>query len=123
MKTYKDFVSEIESLSKEAEKVRKQELQQVIIEVRSLIKDYALTAEQLGLSTNGLKHSSRNTKPGKVSSKRRKPAATSKATKRIVAPKYRDTAGNSWTGRGKQPKWLVAALAGGASIDSFKIEN
>src|SRR5688572_21632241 len=34
---------------------------------------------------------------GTTDTKRRKPAA----------PKYRDEHGNTWTGRGKRPKWLV----------------
>lgn len=38
-----------------------------------------------------------------------------------VAPKYRDDAGNTWTGRGKQPKWVVAAQAMGRSLDSLLI--
>jgi DNA-binding protein H-NS len=39
-----------------------------------------------------------------------------------VAAKYRDTASDStWSGRGLQPKWLRAAIAGGATLDSFKL--
>ena len=38
-----------------------------------------------------------------------------------VAPKYRDEAGNTWTGRGKQPLWLASALAGGCTLESFLI--
>ena len=39
-----------------------------------------------------------------------------------VAPKYRNKAtGETWTGRGLQPKWLKAALAGGAKISDFAI--
>jgi len=30
-----------------------------------------------------------------------------------VAVKYRDGAGNTWTGRGRMPLWLVAATKGG----------
>jgi len=30
-----------------------------------------------------------------------------------VAVKYRDSAGNTWTGRGRMPRWLVAATKGG----------
>ena len=30
-----------------------------------------------------------------------------------VAVKYRDNAGNTWTGRGRMPRWLVAATRGG----------
>ena len=38
-----------------------------------------------------------------------------------VAPKYRNTAGDTWSGRGMKPTWLTAALANGLSIDEFKI--
>lgn len=38
-----------------------------------------------------------------------------------VAPKYKDAAGNTWSGRGLKPKWLTAAIAGGANVDQFKI--
>src|SRR6478752_3698584 len=33
--------------------------------------------------------------------------------KGTVAVKYRDKAGNTWTGRGRMPRWLVAAMKGG----------
>ena len=38
-------------------------------------------------------------------------------------PKYRDpnNPANTWTGRGRKPKWLVAALDSGADIESFAI--
>jgi DNA-binding protein H-NS len=29
-----------------------------------------------------------------------------------VAVKYRDNAGNTWTGRGRMPRWMVAATKG-----------
>jgi len=40
-----------------------------------------------------------------------------------VAPVYRDPENpeNTWSGRGRQPKWLVAALEGGKKIEDFKI--
>lgn len=38
-----------------------------------------------------------------------------------VAAKYRDDAGNSWSGRGLKPKWLSAALAKGAQLTDFAI--
>lgn len=37
-----------------------------------------------------------------------------------VAAKYRNAAtGETWAGRGKRPRWLQAALAGGATLESF----
>ena len=38
-----------------------------------------------------------------------------------VAVKYRDSAGNTWSGRGLKPKWLTAALAGGAQLSDFAV--
>lgn len=38
-----------------------------------------------------------------------------------VAAKYRDQAGNSWSGRGLTPRWLKAALAQGKTIEEYKI--
>lgn len=44
-----------------------------------------------------------------------------KATKKPVAAKYKDEAGNSWTGRGSQPKWLKDAVAAGKTVDQFLV--
>jgi DNA-binding protein H-NS len=40
-----------------------------------------------------------------------------------VLPKYKNPAapGETWSGRGKQPRWLVSALQAGGNIDDFKI--
>jgi DNA-binding protein H-NS len=42
-----------------------------------------------------------------------------------VHPKYRNPSapGETWSGRGKQPRWLVAALKAGAKIDEFVISE
>jgi len=39
-----------------------------------------------------------------------------------VAVKYRDKNGNTWTGRGRMPRWLTAAMKGGkAKKEDFLI--
>ena len=40
---------------------------------------------------------------------------------RKVAPKYRDSQGNTWAGRGARPRWLTAALKKGKKLESFAI--
>jgi DNA-binding protein H-NS len=42
-----------------------------------------------------------------------------------VLPKYYNplTPSETWSGRGKQPRWLVAALKTGHKLDEFKIGN
>jgi DNA-binding protein H-NS len=43
-------------------------------------------------------------------------------TRGKVAVKYRDNAGNTWTGRGRMPRWMVAATKGGkAKREDFLI--
>lgn len=46
-----------------------------------------------------------------------------KKVKRTVPPKYRnpDNAEQTWAGRGRQPKWVEAALASGKTLDDLKI--
>lgn len=38
-----------------------------------------------------------------------------------VAIKYKDGQGNTWTGRGKTPRWLVAAEKAGKNREQFKV--
>ena len=49
------------------------------------------------------------------------PKAGSAIKGKSVAAKYRDSAGNSWSGRGLKPKWMQAALAQGKKIEDFAI--
>ena len=99
MSTYQEVLNQISELQKHAEDLRRQELAAVIKEVKAKIAEYGLSAADLGLS-------------GKQSSKTTKP----------VAAKYRNQAtGETWTGRGRMPKWLVEAESCGRSKDDFLI--
>ncbi|KAA8732348.1 H-NS histone family protein [Acinetobacter qingfengensis] len=44
-------------------------------------------------------------------------------TKRSVAPRYRNPAdvNQTWTGRGKQPRWVVEALNSGKTLEDLLI--
>jgi DNA-binding protein H-NS len=42
---------------------------------------------------------------------------------RKVPPKYRDNAGNVWSGRGAQPRWMTAAIKAGAKREDFLIDK
>lgn len=45
------------------------------------------------------------------------------AARKPVEVKYRDPANadNTWTGRGKRPKWLSEAMAAGKKLESFAV--
>lgn len=40
-----------------------------------------------------------------------------------VPPKYRGPEGQTWAGRGAQPRWLSEALKSGRSLDEFLIDK
>lgn len=42
-----------------------------------------------------------------------------------VFPKYRNplTSSETWSGRGKQPRWLVAAIKSGSRLEDFRIDE
>jgi DNA-binding protein H-NS len=43
----------------------------------------------------------------------------------LVLPKFQNPSdpGETWSGRGKRPRWLVAALKAGSKIEDFAISN
>lgn len=54
--------------------------------------------------------------PNKTATKK----TASKGAKKQGPAKYKDRAGNSWTGRGPQPNWLKQALAGGKTLEDLR---
>jgi DNA-binding protein H-NS len=102
MASLQDLLDRKAALEKEIEATRKQERTDAISKVRSLMSEYGLTVSDL--STKG-------------------PAKNSGGKGGKVAVKYRNTAtGDTWSGRGLQPKWLKAALAAGRKIEEFGVK-
>lgn len=102
MATLQDLLAQKAALEQEIENTQKRERQDAIAKVKALMAEYGLTAADLA---------------GKASSAK---ASATKGAK--VAPKYRNAAtGETWSGRGLQPKWLKAALASGKKISDFSI--
>ena len=89
MKSYKELVQERADLEKKISEARKNEITGALTQIRSLMEEFELTEQDIFPSSG---------------SKTRAVSSTS-GTK--VAPKYRDPAtGQTWTGRGKAPKWI-----------------
>lgn len=87
MSSYKELLKQREELEKQIQDARKRELAEAISKARTLIDEYGLTAADVFPPARG-----RNAGP-KAGSK--------------VAPKYRNPeTGETWTGRGKAPKWI-----------------
>lgn len=120
-KTYAQLAKEIESLTKAAAALRKQEIPTVVTRIKEAIGAYGLTAADLGFTDV----QSEPAAPRQVAAA---PAAAKKAKKPAGSPgkvpvKYRDGNGNSWTGRGSKPGWLQAALSAGQSLEAFSVDT
>lgn len=98
MSSYKELLAQREKLEKQIEEMRAKEYAAVISEIKQKMLDYGITLTDLGLNR------------GKLGKAR---------IRASVAPKYRDPiTGNTWSGRGKPPKWIA-----GKNRDSFLIER
>ena len=58
--------------------------------------------------------------PDAASPVKAKGAKAAKSKRRPSMVLYQDGTGNSWTGRGPQPRWLKEALAGGKTLEDLK---
>lgn len=85
MNSYKELLKQRETLEQQINDARKRELTDAVARVRAMIADYGLTAQDI-FPAGKLRGVSRGSK---------------------VPPKYRNAAtGETWTGRGKAPKWI-----------------
>ncbi|GAA0836672.1 MAG: DNA-binding protein [Cupriavidus sp.] len=93
MPTYKQLLAEKEALEAKLHEVRATEVSGVIEQIRQLMVEYDLTAEDIAPKR-----------------RRGRPAgSTGGAPKKTSAlpPKYRDPkTGKTWSGRGRAPAWL-----------------
>ena len=85
MTSYKQLLEQRESLELQIREAKKRETGTAIAQVRALISEFGLTAQDVFPSTK---------------------ARVARAGAKVAA-KYRNTAtGQTWTGRGKAPKWI-----------------
>jgi DNA-binding protein H-NS len=84
-----------------------------------------ITAEKLELEKRlaQLNHSEQIVEAGSISAQLRPHGGRRKYPK--VQPKYLNPSepAETWSGRGRQPRWLVAALRSGQTLEDFRIET
>lgn len=111
---------EINKLQKKAEVLQTKRRKPVITSIINSMREYDITPEEI-IAAYGAG------KPARAAGARRKagaPARAAGASKRAVAPKYRHPqTGETWSGRGKAPRWLAAEEASGATRESFLIKE
>lgn len=107
MPTYQDILKQIDQLTKEAEKIRQSELSAAIADIKAKMSQY-------GISVSDIR--GRETAPRSPVKRR-----AASGSRKKVAPKYRGTNGELWTGRGRRPAWVEAELAKGRSMADLAI--
>lgn len=84
MATYKDLQGQIEKLQKQAEQAREKEIAAVVAQIKQMMTDYGIQPSDLGMPVK----------------RKRKAGAP-------AAPKFQNPqTGDTWTGRGRAPKWI-----------------
>ncbi len=103
-------VEQLEQLAQQASDMigvrRHQDLKEGYAKIEKIAAD-------LGVSLDTLLDAGRNTK-----------ATRKTGVRKPVEVRYRNSAdlSQTWTGRGKQPRWLVAAIAAGADKQDFLVQ-
>ncbi|VFR20097.1 DNA-binding protein H-NS [plant metagenome] len=108
---------EISKLQKKKESLQAKRRKPVMDSIVRSMREYDISPEDVATAF-GKTAARRGTASGAA---RKTGAAVAKKT---VAPKYRhpDT-GETWSGRGKPPRWLAAAEEQGAKRESFLIQQ
>lgn len=95
-----DLLAQKASLDKQIAEAQREARSGAMAQIKALMAEHGLTAADL------------NSRAGK----------TAKSSVSKVAAKYRNKAtGETWSGRGLQPRWLKAALASGKKISDFAL--
>lgn len=103
MSSYADLMKQAQALMAEAEQKRKEELANVISDIKAKMKELGITVADLGAGVT-------------------KSAGQSKASKSAAPAKYKGPNGELWAGGpGRKPEWVRAVLASGKSIEDYRI--
>lgn len=104
MSSLQDLLAQRAEIEKKIIDVQREERATAVSKVRAMMAEFGLSAADISGKTPAVRASGAAKPTGKV------------------AAKYRNAAtGDSWSGRGLQPKWLKAALAAGAKIEDFAV--
>lgn len=137
-KTVEQIRQQIAKLQERERMLLQKEAAGVVARIKEAVAHYGITPEQIFGSADATKPASKRVATKRVAAKkaaaaRKSPAkgegSTTSRTGRgpspakgmKVAAKFSDGAGNSWSGRGSQPRWLRAAIESGKSLQDFAV--
>jgi DNA-binding protein H-NS len=112
--TLAEIKGKIAELQKQADAARAEEVAGVVGRIREAITYYDLSIKDIfGGRAPGAGHGKARKSPGNGSTKT--------SAKKAGVIRFRDSASNEWTGRGKRPNWFKAAIADGATPEDLAV--
>jgi DNA-binding protein H-NS len=97
-----DLLAQRAALEQKIAQTQRDERQKAIAQIKTIMAEYGLTVTDLAARAG------------------KSPVRAGSGNK--VAAKYRNKAtGETWSGRGLQPRWLKAALAAGKTLKEFAV--
>ena len=112
-----DIQGQIEKLQKQADEIKAKEFDKTVLEIVSKMQAFGITARDLkSVSARGSKSKGTAKLPRSGAKAKKRPAAA-------VAVKYRGPNGETWSGRGLTPRWLVGLVAQGKNKEDFGIKD
>lgn len=108
---------QIDALEKQKQAIASKEKMSVLRQINAQIALYGIASNELIFGSQAKSTPRLTASLGKSGTKTRKTTAGIK-----VPVKYRQ-GDNTWTGRGRQPKWLVDYLAQGGKLEELLVDS
>lgn len=109
MSTLADLLKQADELAEKIKQAKAEELESCRADALALIQSRGFTVAEIFGELAGSAASTRTRK--------------AKDGRAVVPPKYHnpENPAETWTGRGRQPKWIGTKLAAGVTLESLKI--
>lgn len=107
MPTLKELLAQQAELAKKIEEVRKSEIANAIKQVKAIVDEYDLTADD-------------------IFPQRRAPLSnmgSSLKVKGVAKYQSRIDPNLTWTGRGRKPEWVITFLGNGGTLEELEIKS
>ena len=115
--TIRKQIRKLEAQARKLEEAAAGKKKQAVAQVAALMKKLGVTVDELGAARPRRARAAKGATKAATKAGAGRPAA-----KKPVAPKFRNAeTGDTWSGRGRTPRWLAALEAQGKSREDYRI--
>lgn len=123
MHTLIELQAQIKALEKQADEIKKRKFDTTVRQIRLQMQAFGITFKDLQTHSAKGTHKHIQTKARKNAIANGSVMAKRIPSKAPLAPKYRGPHGETWSGRGRTPRWLSAADRLGRTRDEFRVAS